>query len=83
MDVDVPTGHTSLNGKLSALASIHGYSDDTPSKVDETPNGLHEPSLEEMEGELPDVADGQVSLGELVSRMAQSIYAELIELAET
>lgn len=46
-------------------------------------NGFHEPSLEELERQLPVVQDGQIPLGELVSRLAQTIYAELIELAET
>lgn len=46
-------------------------------------NGVHEATLEELERELPYVGDGQVPLGELVSRTVQSIYAELTELAET
>ncbi|THH30411.1 hypothetical protein EUX98_g3773 [Antrodiella citrinella] len=46
-------------------------------------NGFHELSLEELERQLPVVHDGQIPLGELVSRMAQTIYAELTELAET
>jgi mediator of RNA polymerase II transcription subunit 14 len=50
----------------------------------ETSNGLmHSPSQEELERELPSVMNGQVPLAELVSRMAQAIYAELTELAET
>lgn len=48
------------------------------------PNGLpHSPSAEELERELSFVNDGQVPLGELVSRTAQAVYAELTELAET
>ncbi|TCD64872.1 mediator complex subunit [Steccherinum ochraceum] len=46
-------------------------------------NGVHEPSLDELEQQLPVVHDGQIPLGELVSRMAQNFYAELTELAET
>ena len=51
-------------------------------------NGLHndlppEPSIEELERELPVVDDGQIPLGDLLSRVVQSIYAELSELAET
>ncbi|KAF9220121.1 MED14-domain-containing protein [Gyrodon lividus] len=42
-----------------------------------------EPTLEQLEMELPVVLDGQVSLGELLSRVMQAIYAELSELAET
>ena len=48
------------------------------------PNGnTLEPSLEELERELPMVYDGQIRLGELLSRVVQQIYAELSELAET
>ncbi|KAG1871755.1 mediator complex subunit MED14-domain-containing protein [Suillus subalutaceus] len=39
--------------------------------------------MEELENELPRVLDGQVPLGDLLSRVAQAIYAELSELAET
>lgn len=58
-------------------------------------NGLHlphdivpdhavdHPPVEVLLNELPFVSDGQVSLGELVARVVQSIYAELNELAET
>lgn len=46
-------------------------------------NGFHEPTDEELIRELPLVLDGQVPLGELVSRTVQTIYAELTELAET
>lgn len=52
--------------------------------LDSVPNGLpNSPSQEELERELPLVYDGQVPLAELVSRMAQAMYAELTELAET
>ena len=52
--------------------------------IDGIPNGLPDsPTLEQLEGELPVVHDGQVPLGELVSRIAQAVYAELTELAET
>ncbi|EJF55792.1 MED14-domain-containing protein [Dichomitus squalens LYAD-421 SS1] len=43
----------------------------------------HELPLEVLESELPLVHDGQIPLGELVSRLAQSMYAELVEMAET
>ncbi|KAG1744781.1 mediator complex subunit MED14-domain-containing protein [Suillus lakei] len=39
--------------------------------------------MEELESELPVVLDDQVPLGDLLSRVAQAIYAELSELAET
>lgn len=55
-----------------AFAANQGHSD-----------GFHEPTLEELERELPMVYDGQIHLGDLLSRMMQSIYAELSELAET
>lgn len=42
-----------------------------------------EPSLEALERELPLVTDGQVPLGELVSRLVQTMYAELVEMADT
>ncbi|EGO25140.1 hypothetical protein SERLADRAFT_414850 [Serpula lacrymans var. lacrymans S7.9] len=46
-------------------------------------NGVHEHTPEELERELPVVYDGQVALGEVLSRVVQAIYAELSELAET
>ncbi|KAJ7755751.1 mediator complex subunit MED14-domain-containing protein [Mycena maculata] len=46
-------------------------------------NGFDDPTLEDLERELPVVYDGQIVLGDLLSRVVQSIYAELSELAET
>jgi mediator of RNA polymerase II transcription subunit 14 len=46
-------------------------------------NGYHKPTIEELEKELPVVLDGQVPLGDLLSRVVQAIYAELSELVET
>ncbi|KAJ7287402.1 mediator complex subunit MED14-domain-containing protein [Mycena rebaudengoi] len=46
-------------------------------------NGFDSPTLEELEQDLPMVYDGQVALGDLLSRVVQGIYAELSELAET
>ncbi|KAJ7497072.1 mediator complex subunit MED14-domain-containing protein [Mycena latifolia] len=46
-------------------------------------NGFDHPTLQDLEQELPVVYDGQVALGDLLSRVVQSIYAELSELAET
>lgn len=47
-------------------------------------NGFyHEPTIERLEQELPMVSDGQIPLGDLVSRVAQSIYAEFVEHADT
>ncbi|KAH7925939.1 MED14-domain-containing protein [Leucogyrophana mollusca] len=59
--------------KAEALAVLNGAQ----------ANGIYEPTLEELEKELPVVHDGQVPLGELLSRVMQAIYAELCELAET
>ncbi|KAJ6497836.1 mediator complex subunit MED14-domain-containing protein [Mycena sanguinolenta] len=46
-------------------------------------NGFDRDSLADLEQELPIVYDGQVPLGDVLSRVVQSIYAELSELAET
>jgi mediator of RNA polymerase II transcription subunit 14 len=47
-------------------------------------NGFHhDPTIEQLELELPVVYDGQITLGDLVSRVVQSIYAELVEYADT
>jgi mediator of RNA polymerase II transcription subunit 14 len=61
--------------KAEALAILNGL----------TGNGHleQEPTMEQLEMELPVVLDGQVPLGELLSRVMQAIYAELSELAET
>ena len=44
---------------------------------------LDDISLERLELELPFVDDGQVPLSELLSRVVQTIYTELSEMAET
>ena len=66
---------TAVNGH-----AINGFTPHTPLQ-----NGKihHEPTLEELERELPVVMDGQIPLGELVSRLVQTMYAELVEMAET
>ncbi|KAF8995450.1 mediator complex subunit MED14-domain-containing protein [Cyathus striatus] len=51
-------------------------------QLDNIPHDLS-PTTEELERELPLVHDGQVPLGELLSRVTQAIYAELVEYAET
>lgn len=43
----------------------------------------HDIAQEELDQELPVVYDGQVPMGELLSRVVQAIFAELSELAET
>ncbi|EMD37772.1 hypothetical protein CERSUDRAFT_73593 [Gelatoporia subvermispora B] len=67
---------------MSGVVS-NGASSFDPSHGQPFTNGFHEPSIEELLHELPVVQDGQVPLGELVSRVAQALYAELSELAET
>ncbi|KAJ3517642.1 hypothetical protein NLJ89_g378 [Agrocybe chaxingu] len=47
------------------------------------PEISYEPTQEELERELPVVYDGQIPLRDLLSRVSQSIYTELSELAET
>jgi mediator of RNA polymerase II transcription subunit 14 len=49
-------------------------------------NGINhdsEPTPDDLEHELPVVYDGQIPLGDLLSRVVQGVYAELSELAET
>lgn len=50
-------------------------------------NGDHSdhsaPSIELLERELPSVWDGQVPLRELITRVTQDIYADLVNLSET
>ncbi|KAG6857788.1 hypothetical protein H0H87_004204 [Tephrocybe sp. NHM501043] len=48
-----------------------------------TNDATREPTMNELERELPTVMDGQIPLGDLISRVMQAIYAELAELAET
>jgi len=58
----------------------------SPSQPSHEPqvNGFHhDPTIERLEQELPMVFDGQIPLGDLVSRVVQSIYAELVEHADT
>jgi mediator of RNA polymerase II transcription subunit 14 len=59
-----------------------------PPRANGGPNGIHteidhEPPLEELERELPFVDDGQIALGDLLSRVVQATYAELSEHSET
>ncbi|KAI0633692.1 MED14-domain-containing protein [Trametes polyzona] len=62
---------------------VNGTSPHHPPNMQNGDSVMHEPSLEELERELPVVMDGQVPLGELVSRLSQTMYAELTEMAET
>ncbi|KAG6920079.1 hypothetical protein DXG01_010147 [Tephrocybe rancida] len=55
----------------------------TSSELLPTSDVTHEPTIDELERELPVVTDGQIPLGDLISRIMQAIYAELAELAET
>ena len=65
------------------IVTLNGNSHKHPPEDAAPLNGTHELSMEELEKELPMVTKDQVPLGDLVSRMAQAIYAELTELAET
>ena len=54
----------------------------------ESANGIHpsasdEPTIQDLERELSTVNDGQIPVGDLLSRVMQAIYAELAEMAET
>ncbi|CAA7259201.1 unnamed protein product [Cyclocybe aegerita] len=66
--MDVEVGHSANKAALSD---------------DSLPEISYEPTQEELERELPVVYDGQIPLGDLLSRVSQSIYGELSELAET
>ncbi|KAI5889049.1 MED14-domain-containing protein [Schizophyllum commune H4-8] len=68
-----------VNGSM-AVADIA-----RPLTVNGKENGYHhqEPAVEDLERMLPDVNEGQVPFGMIVSRVAQQIYAELQEVAET
>lgn len=63
-------GHPNASPPNATTALVNGYHD-------------HEPSQEDLERELPVVYDGQIQLGDLLSRVVQGVYAELSELAET
>ena len=76
--MDQLTNGITSNGHLHGNSVVVGTAAHT-----KFTNGVHEPTQEELERELTVVGDGQVSLGELVSRIVQTIYAELTELAET
>ncbi|KAG5646818.1 hypothetical protein DXG03_002195 [Asterophora parasitica] len=66
-------------GPTSNIPNFNGSLPTTATNHDE----LHEPTMDMLERELPIVMDGQIPLGDLLSRVTQSIYAELAELAET
>lgn len=69
---------TAVNGHLPNGTAVHP-------PLQNGKAALHEPelSLEQLESELPLVMNDQLPLGELVSRLVQAIYAELVEMAET
>ncbi|KAL1745364.1 mediator complex subunit MED14-domain-containing protein [Schizophyllum fasciatum] len=60
--------------KINGHGNGNGYHHDSPTA---------EPAVEDLERMLPDVNEGQVPLGMIVSRVAQQIYADLQEVAET
>ncbi|KAL6308200.1 MED14-domain-containing protein [Sparassis latifolia] len=71
-----------MNGRNGAISQVNG-AQLNGTQQNGRENGFHEPTQDELERELPMVYDGQVPLGEMVSRAVQAIYAELSELAET
>ena len=77
---------TKLNGYTNGQATVLP-SRDTNGHVTANDVLIHgldgEPSIEELERELPGVGDGQLEMREVLSRMVQSIYAELTEMADT
>ena len=82
MEDQKPNGlsHPSPPADIPAQAQIqpqvNGIHDAEPIMIEEV-------AEEELERELPVVDDGQVSLGDLLSRVVQAVYAELSELADT
>ncbi|KAI0644574.1 MED14-domain-containing protein [Trametes meyenii] len=62
---------------------VNGTTSHAPNTIQNGDAAMHDPAPEELERELPIVMDGQIPLGELVSRLSQTMYAELTELAET
>lgn len=77
---------TKLNGYTNGQTSLWPAQDTNghASSNEILIHGLDgEPSIEELEHELPVVGDGQFEMRELLSRVVQSLYAELTEMAET
>ncbi|KAL5506965.1 RGR1 [Sanghuangporus vaninii] len=82
METKINGIHASGSSSSSAPSTNGHYGPHLPNEI--VPHGVDgEPSLEELEHELPPVHDGQIPLRELLQRMTQSIYAELTEMAET
>ena len=77
----LPALKMALNG--TNLAASTSYSSPILDVLDPSLNGFDDPPIELLEAELPLVDDGQVPLGELVSRVVQACYAEMTEMAET
>jgi mediator of RNA polymerase II transcription subunit 14 len=72
--IDVPTSNpASTYPILQTESPLHN----------KTNQGGESISLKELERELPVVDDGQIALSDLLSRIAQSVYAEMTEIAET
>lgn len=80
MDVD-DGGHPQPQVSTSMISNINGANGLTFMNGYQSPPPP--PTQDELERELPVVYDGQVPLGDLLSRVVQGIYAELSELAET
>lgn len=57
---------------------LPNYNHNTPSKEEHNP-----PTLAQLESELPFTDHDQIPLGEILSRVVQDVYAELVTLADT
>jgi hypothetical protein len=67
---------TDIPAQAQTQSQVNGIHDTEPIVIEEV-------AEEELERELPVVNDGQVPLGDLLSRVVQAVYAELSELADT
>ena len=77
-------GWRSMRPSQSLLLNMHSFH--SGPVVNGINGHLHEnepPTLEELESELPVVNNDQIPLSEVLSRVVQDIYAELMTLADT
>lgn len=74
---------TETNHEPQFRSTLDGHHSESGPLLQLSTTVLSENDIEILQQELPVVYDGQVPLSELLSRVMQSIYAELSELAET
>ena len=72
-----------VNGLNHSAALLPNGNDDYTPANDIDTDQQPELSVEQYDKELPFVYDGQVPLGDLISRVSREIYTELGILAET